>query len=191
MSFALDFEHRRGVQYAAGVPPLCGEDEELGAICLRTDSESGAAALASVPQRIEGVGSLERGTPSASARLGRCWRISMELKAVSSSNQLGRLSRVTREPSLPRILKWKVELTRAIGADRLVAPSAGTEPAPSSAAIVVIMIGGNRITLTSTLDSLYQREIIGPANLVGGVRSVGGSFFVSAQPRGLVLQGEL
>jgi 2-keto-myo-inositol isomerase len=47
------------------------------------------------------------------------------LKAVSSSNQLG-----LAEPSDTRAqsledLKWKVELARAIGADRLVAPSAG------------------------------------------------------------------
>jgi sugar phosphate isomerase/epimerase len=48
------------------------------------------------------------------------------LKAFSSSNQLG-----LAEPSDTRAqsledLKWKVELARAIGADRLVAPSAGT-----------------------------------------------------------------
>jgi 2-keto-myo-inositol isomerase len=48
------------------------------------------------------------------------------LKAVSSSNQLG-----LPEPGEARArslddLKWKVELAQAIGADRLVAPSAGT-----------------------------------------------------------------
>ncbi|HYR85811.1 MAG TPA: sugar phosphate isomerase/epimerase family protein [Terriglobia bacterium] len=48
------------------------------------------------------------------------------LKAVSSSNQLG-----LPEPGDARArsledLKWKVELARAIGADRLVTPSAGT-----------------------------------------------------------------
>ena len=48
------------------------------------------------------------------------------LKAVSSSNQLG-----LPEPGNTRArsledLKWKVELAQAIGADRLVTPSAGT-----------------------------------------------------------------
>ena len=48
------------------------------------------------------------------------------LKAVSSSNQLG-----LPEPSEQRLrnledLKWKVELAQAIGADRIVTPSAGT-----------------------------------------------------------------
>jgi len=48
------------------------------------------------------------------------------LKAVSSSNQIG-----LPEPGDARArslddLKWKVELAQAIGADRLVAPSAGT-----------------------------------------------------------------
>ena len=48
------------------------------------------------------------------------------LKPVSSSNQLG-----LPEPGEGRVksleeLKWKVELAQAIGADRLVAPSAGT-----------------------------------------------------------------
>src|SRR5882672_9338267 len=48
------------------------------------------------------------------------------LKPVSSSNQLG-----LPEPGDARArsledLKWKVELARAIGADRLVTPSAGT-----------------------------------------------------------------
>src|SRR6185503_11797343 len=47
------------------------------------------------------------------------------LKAVSSSNQLGLM-----EPSEQRLanleqLKWKVELCQAIGADRIVTPSAG------------------------------------------------------------------
>jgi 2-keto-myo-inositol isomerase len=50
------------------------------------------------------------------------------LQAVSSSNQLG-----LAEPSDARArnledLKWKVELAQRIGADRLVAPSAGTGP---------------------------------------------------------------
>jgi sugar phosphate isomerase/epimerase len=48
------------------------------------------------------------------------------LKPVSSSNQLG-----LPEPGDARVksledLKWKVELAQAIGADRIVAPSAGT-----------------------------------------------------------------
>jgi sugar phosphate isomerase/epimerase len=48
------------------------------------------------------------------------------LKAVSSSNQLS-----LPEPGETRLksleeLKWKVELAQAIGADRIVAPSAGT-----------------------------------------------------------------
>ena len=48
------------------------------------------------------------------------------LRAVSSSNQLG-----LPEPGENRLkaledLKWKVELAQAIGADRIVAPSAGT-----------------------------------------------------------------
>lgn len=48
------------------------------------------------------------------------------LKAVSSSNQLGLAEPSdTRRQSLEE-LKWKVELARVIGADRLVAPSAGT-----------------------------------------------------------------
>jgi sugar phosphate isomerase/epimerase len=50
------------------------------------------------------------------------------LKAASSSNQLG-----LAEPGDARArslddLKWKVELARAIGCDRIVAPSAGTGP---------------------------------------------------------------
>jgi len=50
------------------------------------------------------------------------------LRAVSSSNQVG-----LAEPGEARArsledLKWKVELARAIGCDRLVAPSTGTGP---------------------------------------------------------------
>jgi 2-keto-myo-inositol isomerase len=61
-------------------------------------------------------------SPAAAKRLLE----DLGLKAVSSSNQLG-----LPEPGDARArslddLKWKVELAQAIGADRLVAPSAGT-----------------------------------------------------------------
>lgn len=64
----------------------------------------------------------QKESPAAARRL----LDDLGLKAVSSSNQLG-----LPEPGDARSralddLKWKVELAQAIGADRLVAPSAGT-----------------------------------------------------------------
>ena len=50
------------------------------------------------------------------------------LKAVSSSNQLGLAEPGDARTANLEALKWKVELARAIGADRLVAPSAGAGP---------------------------------------------------------------
>jgi 2-keto-myo-inositol isomerase len=63
----------------------------------------------------------QKESPAAAKRL----LDDLGLKAVSSSNQIG-----LAEPSEQRAqnleqLKWKVELAQAIGADRLVAPSAG------------------------------------------------------------------
>src|SRR5262245_20685052 len=48
------------------------------------------------------------------------------LKAVSSSNQLGLMEPSEQRGANLEQLKWKVELAQAIGADRLVTPSAGT-----------------------------------------------------------------
>ncbi len=48
------------------------------------------------------------------------------LKAVSSSNQLGLPEPGDNRAASLEQLKWKVELAQQIGADRLVAPSAGT-----------------------------------------------------------------
>ena len=48
------------------------------------------------------------------------------LKAVSSSNQLGLMEPSDQRTANLEQLKWKVELAQAIGADRLVTPSAGT-----------------------------------------------------------------
>src|SRR5678815_2561067 len=48
------------------------------------------------------------------------------LKAVSSSNQLGLMEPGDQRAANLEQLKWKVELAQAIGADRLVTPSAGT-----------------------------------------------------------------
>jgi len=48
------------------------------------------------------------------------------LKAVSSSNQLGLPEPGDQRAQSLDQLKWKVELARAIGADRIVAPSTGT-----------------------------------------------------------------
>ena len=50
------------------------------------------------------------------------------LKAVSSSNQIGLAEPGDARARALEDLKWKVELAQAIGADRLVAPSAGTGP---------------------------------------------------------------
>ena len=66
----------------------------------------------------------QKESPAAARRL----LDDLGLRAVSSSNQLG-----LAEPSDARKqnlddLKWKVELAQVIGADRLVAPSAGTGP---------------------------------------------------------------
>src|SRR6266852_8916833 len=47
------------------------------------------------------------------------------LKAVSSSNQIGLAEPGEQRAQSLEQLKWKVELAQAIGADRLVAPSAG------------------------------------------------------------------
>jgi 2-keto-myo-inositol isomerase len=63
----------------------------------------------------------QKESPAAAKRL----LADLGLRAVSSSNQIG-----LAEPSEQRAqsleqLKWKVELAQAIGADRLVAPSAG------------------------------------------------------------------
>ena len=65
---------------------------------------------------------VQQESPAAARRL----LDDLGLKAVSSSNQLG-----LPEPGEARArslddLKWKVELAQSIGADRLVAPSAGT-----------------------------------------------------------------
>src|SRR5260370_3967005 len=48
------------------------------------------------------------------------------LKAVSSSNQIGLAEPGEQRAQGLEQLNWKVELAQAIGADRLVAPSAGT-----------------------------------------------------------------
>jgi len=50
------------------------------------------------------------------------------LKAVSSSNQLGLAEPGDNRARSLEDLKWKLELAQTIGADRLVAPSAGTGP---------------------------------------------------------------
>jgi 2-keto-myo-inositol isomerase len=50
------------------------------------------------------------------------------LKAVSSSNQIGLAEPGDARAAALEDLKWKVELAQAIGADRLVAPSAGQGP---------------------------------------------------------------
>lgn len=50
------------------------------------------------------------------------------LKAVSSSNQIGLAEPGDARARALEDLKWKVELAQAIGADRLVAPSAGQGP---------------------------------------------------------------
>src|ERR1700722_13675578 len=46
------------------------------------------------------------------------------LRVVSSSNQLGLMEPGNARPKALEDLKWKVELAKAIGADRLVTPSA-------------------------------------------------------------------
>jgi|SRR5688572_1414696 len=66
---------------------------------------------------------VEKESPAAARRL----LDDLGLTAVSTSNQLG-----LPEPSEQRLenleqLKWKVELAQAIGADRIVCPSAGTD----------------------------------------------------------------
>src|SRR5436190_18777121 len=50
------------------------------------------------------------------------------LKAVSSSNQVGLPEPGDARARALEDLKWKVELAQAIGADRIVAPSAGAGP---------------------------------------------------------------
>lgn len=50
------------------------------------------------------------------------------LKAVSSSNQIGLAEPGEQRAQSLEQLKWKVELARTIGADRIVAPSAGAGP---------------------------------------------------------------
>jgi 2-keto-myo-inositol isomerase len=63
----------------------------------------------------------QKESPAAARRL----LDDLGLKAVSSSNQIGLAEPgEQRAPSLEQ-LKWKVELARTIGADRIVAPSAG------------------------------------------------------------------
>jgi 2-keto-myo-inositol isomerase len=63
----------------------------------------------------------QKESPAAAKRL----LDDLGLRAASSSNQIGLAEpSEQRAPSLEQ-LKWKVELAQAIGADRLVAPSAG------------------------------------------------------------------
>ena len=50
------------------------------------------------------------------------------LKAVSSSNQLGLMEPGPGRAKALEDLKWKVELAKTIGADRMVTPSAGQGP---------------------------------------------------------------
>jgi 2-keto-myo-inositol isomerase len=50
------------------------------------------------------------------------------LKAVSSSNQLGLMEPGSARAKSLEDLKWKVELAKTIGADRMVTPSAGQGP---------------------------------------------------------------
>ena len=64
----------------------------------------------------------QKESPSAARRLLG----DLGLKAVSSSNQIGLAEPGDQRAQSLEQLKWKVELAQAIGADRLVAPSAGT-----------------------------------------------------------------
>jgi sugar phosphate isomerase/epimerase len=64
----------------------------------------------------------QKETPGAARRL----LDDLGLKAVSSSNQLGLAEPGEARARALEDLKWKLELAQAIGADRLVAPSAGS-----------------------------------------------------------------
>ena len=70
-------------------------------------------------------GSRIRSERISSHRKAFAGRSGFEGSLVQQSDRAGRAERYP-EHRASRILKWKVELARSIGADRLVAPSAGT-----------------------------------------------------------------
>lgn len=132
-----DFSRRDFIATAAAVPVLLQNRPNQGGgmfVCMheassdrfdfRTAMEGWAkAGIRAVEPTLTKVREYaeKQGGPMAARRL----LDDLGLRPVSSSNQLG-----LPEPSPNRVksiedLKWKVELCQAIGADRIVAPSAG------------------------------------------------------------------
>jgi sugar phosphate isomerase/epimerase len=114
----------RGPQLPAQGIYVCMHGASSDRFDYRTSLEGWAKAgiRAVEPNLLKAREFAQKESPAAARRV----LDDLGLKAVSSSNQLG-----LPEPSEERLqnleqLKWKVELAQAIGADRIVCPSAGT-----------------------------------------------------------------
>ena len=105
---------------------VCMHEASSDKFDFRTAMEGYArAGIRAVEPQLAKVREFEqKESPGAAKRL----LDDLRLKAVSSSNQLGLAEPGDARARSLEDLKWKVELATAIGADRIVAPSAGTGP---------------------------------------------------------------
>ena len=111
---------------AAGAMYVCMHQASSERFDFRTAMEGYAKAgiRAVEPNLIKVREFAKQESPAAARRLLE----DLGLTPVSSSNQLWLPEPGDRRAQALEDLKWKVELAQAIGADRLVAPSAGTGP---------------------------------------------------------------
>jgi sugar phosphate isomerase/epimerase len=105
---------------------VCMHEASSDRFDFRTAMEGYAkAGIRAVEPQLAKVREFEqKESPGAAKRL----LDDLRLKPVSSSNQLGLAEPGDARAKSLEDLKWKVELAQAIGADRIVAPSAGTGP---------------------------------------------------------------
>jgi len=102
---------------------VCMHEASSDRFDFRTAMEGYARAgiRAVEPQLVKVREFAQRESPAAARRL----LDDLGLKAVSSSNQIGLAEPGEARARALEDLKWKVELARTIGADRIVAPSVG------------------------------------------------------------------
>jgi 2-keto-myo-inositol isomerase len=105
---------------------VCMHEASSDRFDFRTAMEGYAkAGIRAVEPQLAKVREFEqKESPGAAKRL----LDDLRLKPVSSSNQLGLAEPGDARAKSLEDLKWKVELAQSIGADRIVAPSAGTGP---------------------------------------------------------------
>jgi 2-keto-myo-inositol isomerase len=128
--------NRRGFLAAAALAPLlqttrpaasmfvCMHEASSDRFDFKTAMEgwSRAGIRAVEPNLMKVREFAQKESPSVARRL----LDDLGLKVVSSSNQIGLPEPGEQRTQSLEQLKWKVELAQAIGADRIVAPSAGT-----------------------------------------------------------------